>query len=154
MEFAAIAKQYIRGETDVATKNDKSADKGAAMRAKIAAAQGKPAPDIRWVDPTLNKEQKEQVKDWVLTIEELAEFMDEVMGDGIRIALHKDERDGSYVCRFWPHQTDQARERMCLVGRGSTGPKAFRQAFYKHTQMLEEDWSKGLSAKPTEVIDD
>jgi hypothetical protein len=154
VDFAANARPDIKVGIDVATKRGDPMGKGAAMRAKIAEVQGKPKPDLLWIDPTLSKEQKQHLKETEFDIDALDDAMADVADEGLRVSVHLDERDGCYVCRFWPSEADTARARMVLVGRGTTPTKAVKQAYYKHDVLLVKDWSKAVQVRPVETLDD
>jgi len=152
--FAAIASIDIEEGTEVAQKKGDPMGKGAEMRKKIAEAQGKPSSDLVWIDPTLSKEQKQHLKESELTVDALDNVMAEVADEGVRISVHLDERDGCYVCRFWPSKDDTVRAGMVLVGRGSTPTKAVKQAYYKHDVVLAQNWGSAVQVRPVEVLDD
>lgn len=110
--------------------------------------------DVTWINWSLSKEQKAEVKDWSPDIEELDDMEAEIIQEGNKVTLSWDEYASCYTCSIVPTSDHKTNQGFILTGKGSLPFKAKKQAFYIHKQVFGGDWSTYSTGSRAEELDD
>jgi hypothetical protein len=107
--------------------------------------------EVDFVNVSLDKLQKEQLKKWDTTGEVTSDTITRLVSDGYKLSISADKAHdcvGAYLTE--PANSDGSRKR-CLSSRGPDFFGALKALAYKHVIVLEGDW--GDKAEHGEALD-
>lgn len=110
--------------------------------------------DAVFINWSLTKEQKAEVKAWSPDVEEVDEIEAEIIQENCKITRSYDDFASCYSCSIVPTNKHKTNHGYILVGKGSTPLKAFKQAVYIHKQVFAGDWSTYSTGGRAEELDD
>ena len=103
--------------------------------------------EVLFVSCELDKSVKEQVKLHDPKFTWTTDAIDRMMSDGYKISMSPDK---SHDCiGVYATMTDKTHKHagLCLSARGQNYLIALKVLAFKHFNMLQEDWTEGVSAK-------
>jgi len=127
------------------TKGDPSG-KGAAQRAKFR-------PQSEFVRFTLTDEQKKIIKTSSFTASAMSDAIEELTQEGYKITFRWDDYGECQGCWLVAPDKDNDNAGLILAGRGSTGLKAFKQAYWLHTVEFKAIWPHPTGTSKQELDD-
>ena len=101
----------------------------------------------------LSKEQEVVCKAWVVTPEQVWDYLEEMVSDGYKFTLKHDTYNHCAAVFCIP-STENANAGYILTGRGSRVWKAVKQLLFKHDHLLDGVWTAAASGKLGLEIDD
>lgn len=107
-----------------------------------------------FVNVPLDDHLKGVIKAQVFEPDDFASWLAKLVDDGYKLTFSTDSYNNASQCAITHPDESHQNFGYFLVGRGSSPLKAFKQALYFHSTILEGNWS--LFAKPLgkEEIDD
>lgn len=110
--------------------------------------------DVKFINWSLNDEEKAACKAWVLTVEDFDNALTSLLQSGYKITQSFDENRSVYTGSIIPTQNAKSNQGFILAGKGSTPLKAIKQALYIHFHIMGEEWASYSLAGSTEQMDD
>lgn len=110
--------------------------------------------DVKFVNWSLDSDQKQQCKVWLPTGEEISDAMSNAIQAGYKITTSWDGFRSCFTASIVPTQDAKANQGYILTGKGSTPLKAVKQALYIHYVVMDEDWAAYSTAGYAEELDD
>lgn len=110
--------------------------------------------DVKFVNWSLDAEQKQQCKAWLLSEGDIANAMDNTIQAGYKITTSWDGFRSCYTCSLVPTESAKSNHGYILTGKGSTSLKAVKQALFIHYLVMDEDWAAYSTAGNAEELDD
>jgi len=96
--------------------------------------------DSEFVDLELSKAEKEALKDFCNTAEELDATLEGFLADETKVTFRYDERNRCFVA-FGFAAAGSENDGYILTGRGGSVTRAIRQLLYKGVVILDGDWA-------------
>jgi len=120
---------------------------------KATGSKGRLA-DVVWVNYSLTKADRDELKKAVWTLEDLDDCLTKLTEMGYKVSVQYDDRQEAYAC-FIIHR-DETHENAGYIctGRGSTPYKAIKQAYYIGFHILEGVFSNIQQYPSSQTIDD
>lgn len=106
-----------------------------------------------FVNLDLSKQQKETLKKAEFTLDHVEDCLVKLNEAGYKVSFNFDSFNDCYGCFIMPATEKSPNAGYILPGRGSTPIKALKQAYYKHSVLLEGDWSEASIGKKEEIDD-
>jgi len=121
----------------------------------VASKNGKYKPpkkawEVDFVECTLDKDALAELKSWVITPAEILDKMGDMIDDGYKITLSRDENAtfvGAYATTKADHETNP---KMCLGSRGATIVYSLKALLYKHYVLLDQIWGNRLRTEASD----
>ena len=108
----------------------------------------------KFINYTLSKEQKDELKATELSIEYADDILVKLTEANYKVTFSYDDFAECFAAHVVPKGTEHKNAGFILAGRGSTPLKALKQAAYMHWQIFDEDWSEFYTARGRESLDD
>jgi hypothetical protein len=96
--------------------------------------------DSEFVNVELSEVEKTRLKDMYIDFEELDIVLGDLLVQGYKVTVKRDDRNNCYVAFCFP-PSDSENAGYILTGRGGVVSRALRQLAFKHAVMLEGDWA-------------
>lgn len=110
--------------------------------------------DVKWINWSLSNEQKQTLKAWVPTVEEIDDWEIKLIQSNHKITTSYDKYGDCYTTSVVPTEDNTINSGFILTGKGSTPLKSLKQAVYIHFTIFEGDWSSYSTATGKEEMDD
>jgi len=95
--------------------------------------------DAEFVALELSKDEKAALREFAAEMDDLDEFIKDILTDGTKLTMKDDERNSCYVVfAFAPEGSDNGG--YILTGRGGTPTRAMRELLYKDRILLDHVW--------------
>jgi len=126
----------------------------------MATSNKKPTPQnagflpAKFINYTLSKEQKDELKTTELTLEYADDILTKLTEGNYKVTFSYDDFAECFAAHVVPKGSEHKNAGFILAGRGSTPLKALKQAAYMHWQIFDEDWSEFYTARGREELDD
>lgn len=121
---------------------------------KKRAGKAKRFNDVKWINWSLTKEQKAEIKAWTPDFEEMDDLEIKIIQQDHKVTTSYDNYGDCYTTSIVPTQDNSTNEGYILTGKGSTPHKSRKQAFYIHLQIFNSDWSTYSTGGSKEELDD
>lgn len=113
----------------------------------------KPAP-VEWVgfvSCDMNAERRIQFAEWEPNLDDLSALLHECISPGYKVSFSEDTYHNCIQASWYCGARGDKNAGMCLTARGRTVDKALAVLVFKHTVILEGDWT---SAPPLDIGED
>jgi hypothetical protein len=80
----------------------------------------------------LSDDQIAECKAWVMSEDEFFGILEQFVSDNCNVVFNYDAAHGCWMCSATQKHRNHANYNICMVGRGSTPRKAFKQLYWKH----------------------
>lgn len=94
-----------------------------------------------WINYTLTQQDKERLQDKSLVDELLRFSVDDLVFEGFKFSLSRDEKNSCFVASLTIREGDSSSPSRCLTGRGATPADARVSLLYRHLVLAQGDWS-------------
>lgn len=108
----------------------------------------------KFINYSLSKEQKDEIKSTALTLEYADDILSKLAEANYKITFSYDDFAECFAAHIVPKGSQHKNAGFILAGRGSTPLKALKQAAYMHWQIFDEDWSEYYTERGREQLDD
>lgn len=136
----------------MAPKSVSAAAKGADQRAKFR--NNNAFEQASFINRELTTSEAQACKGWLFAEDQAFSSMLELCDTGYKITFRADDYNGGYACWILPSKDDPYNAGLILTGRGSSSYKAFKQAYYKHAVLFDEQWPRDGDQRGDTEIDD
>jgi len=97
-------------------------------------------PPTTWVECDLTPEEKDDLKQRELSIEDTIQSLAGVIAEGFKVSFSYDDRGEFYGCYFTAPKDAFEGRTVCLSARAPSLEKALSVLLYKHFEKLKGDW--------------
>lgn len=98
--------------------------------------------NIEWVTVNLSNEAKAQLKKWDVKYEATIDCLDKLVNDGFKLSVWCDARNHSIGCSLTTPKPVGVGKQKCLSARGPSMLDALRCIVFKHSVVLDADWTR------------
>jgi len=120
----------------------------------MAKAKGGFQNNATFINWSLTKEQKAEIKAFVMNVDDYDDFLTRLTDTHHKITVSEDKFNDCYSASIVPTAENKINKGYILSGKGSTPLKAVKQACYIHFTVFEGDWSSYSSQTGRAEIDD
>lgn len=110
---------------------------------KSKASQGYPA--TQWVSCDLSPEEKDDLRKRDISVDAILSSLAAVIAEGFKISISFDSRSDAVGAYLTAPRDTYPNSTVCLSARAPSLEAALSVLLYKHYEVLQEDWSTGLS---------
>lgn len=130
-------------------------DREAAKRRERKARQ---AENVRpewkgFVSCELTVEDKKALREGAMSYEDAWEGLLDIIPEGYKLSVSWDEKNDTFTASLTAGKGTAGNAGWCLTGRGATFDGAVVSLAYKHFSKLRRDWTAGVAAIGSAVID-